>query len=112
MDRNLDEIDVLLGMWTDWMFRDEPIAEGYPSKASGGFIPSWRKDDQDTDDAIESATVEKVNACYESLGRYYQDPIDRHYGLGFRVWRFQNGGATFEDAKSAIRPLFVKKGLL
>lgn len=111
MQRDFDDVELLLNLWANDMFRPEDTAEGYPDKASGGFIPSWRKDEQDTDDALDAATVEKVNACYDSLSRHYQEPICKHYGLGSRVWRFASG-ATFEDAKAAIRPLFVKKGLI
>lgn len=111
MQREFDEVELLLNMWADWMHRPEGCAEGYPQKASGGFIPSWCKDTEEAAEAADAVTVEKVNAAYDSLSRYYQEPICQHYSLGSRVWRFASG-ATFEEAKTAIRPLFVKKGLL
>lgn len=111
MQRDIDEVESLLDMWADWMRKPEPIAEGYPAKASGGFIESWRKDSEDEADAAEAQTIEKINAAYDSLQRIYQESINRHYGLGARVWSFAKD-ATFEDAKIVIRVKFVAKGLL
>lgn len=111
MQRDIDEVENLLDMWADWMHKPEPIAEGYPAKASGGFIESWRKDSEDEADAAEAHTIEKIDAAYNSLQRIYQEAINRHYGLGSRVWRFAQD-ATFEDAKIVIRVKFVAKGLL
>jgi hypothetical protein len=109
--RDIDEVQNLLDMWADWMHRPEPIADGYPDKASGGFIESWRKDSEDAAAAADAETVERVNAAFDSLSPLYRDAILRHYNLGSRVWNFAKD-CTFEDAKIVIRVKFVAKGLL
>jgi len=109
--RDIDEVQHLLDLWADWMHKPEPIAEGYPAKASGGFIESWRKDSEEAADAAEMETIERVNAAFDSLAPLYKDAIMRHYGLGSQVWRFAKA-ASFEDAKIMIRVKFVAKGLL
>jgi hypothetical protein len=111
MQRDIDEVQTLLDIWADWMRKPEPLTEGYPSKASGGFIESWRKDSEDLADAADAERVERINAAYDSLAPIYRDAIMRHYKLGSQVWRFAKD-ATFEDAKIMIRVKFVAKGLL
>jgi hypothetical protein len=111
MQREFDDVELLLNMWADWMHRPEPIADGYPEKASGGFVPSWCKDTQEAAEGADAETVVKVNAAFDSLQRIYQDAINRHYGLGSQVWQFAKA-ASFEDAKIGIRVKFVTKGLL
>jgi hypothetical protein len=111
MQRDFDDVELLLNLWADWMHKPELIAEGYPTKASGGFIESWRKDSEEQADEAEALTIEKVNAAFDSLQRVYQEAINRHYGLGHQVWRFAKD-ASFDDAKIVIRVKFVMKGLL
>lgn len=111
VQRDIDEVEVLLDRWADWMRKPEPIAEGYPAKASGGFIESWIKDSEEVADAAELETVNRINAAFDSLTPLYRDAIMRHYGLGSRVWDFAKD-CTFEDAKIVIRVKFVAKGLL
>jgi hypothetical protein len=111
MNRDFDEVELLLELWVDWMRKPEPLAEGYPSKAAGGFIESWRKDDEDEEESRVAERISRINAAYDSLGRYHQEAINRQYSLGSRVWRFGTE-CTFEDAKAAIRPFFVNKGLI
>ncbi len=106
-----DDIQSLLDRWCDWMNSPENLADGYPSEASGGFVPSWIKDSEEGAAAADATTVEKVDACYSSLKMRYQEAINRHYGLGVRVWMF-GSPVTFEDAKEEIRVFFVRKGLL
>lgn len=111
VQRDIDEVQHLLDLWADWMHKPESIADGYPSKASGGFIESWRKDSEDAADAAELETISRVDAAFQDLAPIYKEAIFRHYDLGARVWRFSKD-ATFEDAKTVIRVKFVKKGLL
>lgn len=111
MDQKADEVQHLLDLWADWMRKPEPIADGYPAKASGGFIESWRKDSEDLADAADADRLEKINAAFDSLAPIYRNAINRHYGLGHQVWRFAKGD-SFDDAKVMIRVKFVMKGLL
>lgn len=111
MKRDIDEVQLLLDIWADWMRKPEPLADGYPAKASGGFIESWRKDSEDLADAADSDRLEKIDAAFNSLTPLYRDAIMRHYELGSQVWRFERA-ANFEDAKIMIRVKFVMKGLL
>lgn len=111
MDAKVDEVEMLLDLWADWMRKPEPIADGYPAKASGGFIESWRKDSEELADAADADRLEKINAAFDSLAPIYRNAINRHYGLGHQVWRFAKGD-SFDDAKVMIRVKFVMKGLL
>lgn len=111
MKRDFDEVQHLLDLWADWMRKPEPLADGYPEKASGGFIESWRKDSEELADAADADRLEKIDAAYNSLTPLYRDAIMRHYKLGSQVWRFERA-ANFEDAKIMIRVKFVMKGLL
>lgn len=111
MDQKVDEVQHLLDLWADWMRKPEPLADGYPDKASGGFIESWRKDSEDLADAAELDRITKIDAAFNSLTPVYRDAINRHYKLGSQVWRFAKA-ASFEDAKIMIRVKFVMKGLL
>lgn len=114
MDRELDDVDMLLGMWVEWMLRPEQLVEGYPAEASGGFIPSWCKDTEEAAACADAETIARVDAAFDSLLPRYKDAIYKHYSLtksGTNVWRFAHP-ATIEDAKAEIRVLFVKRGLM
>lgn len=111
MDQKVDEVQHLLDLWADWMRKPEPLADGYPDKASGGFIESWRKDSEDLADAADAERIERINAAFDSLAPVYRDAINRHYGLGAQVWRFAKS-ASLEDAKIMLRVKLVTKGLL
>lgn len=111
MQREIDEVELLLDLWADWMRRPEPLADGYPEKASGGFIESWRKDDEDEEECRLAERISRINAAFDSLQTIHKDAILKHYGLGSRVWRFAKD-ASFEDAKIVARVKFVTKGLL
>ena len=111
MKRDFDEVQHLLDLWADWMRKPESLADGYPEKASGGFIESWRKDSEELADAADADRLEKIDAAYNSLTPLYRDAIMRHYKLGAQVWRFAKA-SSFEDAKVMIRVKFVMKGLL
>lgn len=106
-----DDVELLLDFWAEDMRRPEPLAAGYPVKASGGFIPSWCKDTQEAAEEADAETIVKINAAINSIARIYQEAINRHYGLGACVWNFCHD-ATFDDAKIVLRVKFVKKGLL
>jgi len=94
MDR-YDEVERLLDLWADWMRKPELLTEGYPAKASGGFIESWRKDSEELADNAEADRLDKINACFDSLQRIYQVAINKHYGLGHDVWRFGQPATFF-----------------
>lgn len=111
MQRDIDEVELLLDMWADDMRRPANDVQGYPSEAAGGWITSWRKDSDEAQEAADRQTIEKVNAAYDSLRAIHKDAINKHYKLGANVWRFPSP-ASFEDAKIIIRVHFVKKGLL
>ena len=106
-----DDIQSLLDRWADWMVTPESLADGYPSKASGGWVHSWIKDSEEGAEAADATTIEKVDACYSALALRFQDAINRNYGLCAKIWRFGTP-ATFEEAKTEIRVFFVRKGLL
>lgn len=111
MQRDFDEVEMLLDLWADDMRRPSSDVQGYPSEAAGGWITSWRKDSEEAQEAADRATIEKINAAYDSLSRLYKDAINKHYKLGANVWRFDSP-ADFETAKTVIRVKFVQRGLL
>lgn len=111
MQRDIDEVEVLLDMWAEDMRRPSQEVQGYPAQASGGFVPSWCKDTEEAAEAADAETVSKVNAAYDSLSRLYKDAINKHYRLGANVWRFDSP-ADFDTAKMVIRVKFVQRGLL
>ena len=111
MQRDIDEVQMLLDIWAEDMRRPPKDVQGYPSKASGGFIESWRKDSEDLADAADADRLEKINAAFDSIAPIYRNAINRHYGLGHQVWRFAKD-TSFDDAKVMIRVKFVMKGLL
>ncbi len=110
MQRDIDEVEVLLDQWADWMRKPEPLTAGYPSEAAGGWVASWKKDSEEAAEAADAETISKVNAAFDSLRVIHRDAIYKHYKLG-NVWRFPSP-ATWEEAKIVIRVHFVKKGLL
>lgn len=109
MQREFDEIDVLLDLWADWMRR--PPAVDTDSDIAVGFMKGTLKDSEELQATAEAETISRVDAAYESLAPIYKDAINRRYKLGSRVWRFAKD-VTFEDAKEAIKPLLSKKGLI
>jgi hypothetical protein len=111
MQRDIDEVEVLLDQWAEWMKRPEQLTAGYPPEAAGGWIPSWCKDTEEAAEAADAETVSRVNACYDSLTAIYRDAINRHYKLGANVWRFARN-VDFEEAKIVARVKFVQRGLL
>ena len=111
MQRDIDEVEMLLDMWAEDMRRPSNDVQGYPSEAAGGWIASWRKDSEEAQEAADRQTIEKINAAFDSLSRLYKDAINKHYRLGANVWRFDNP-ADFETAKVMIRVKFVQRGLL
>lgn len=111
MQRDFDEVEMLLDMFAEDMRRPVNDVQGYPSEASGGFVATWCKDTEEAAAAADAETLVKIHAAYDSLGRRYKDAINKHYKLGANVWKFSDP-ATFEDAKIVIRVKFVMKGLL
>jgi hypothetical protein len=103
------KVEVLLDLWADWMGKPE-VEGGYPAE-SPGMIVSWRKDDEDMAAAFECDRIARVDAAFDSLAPIYRDAINRHYGLGARVWRFDRN-VDFEEAKIVMRVKLVAKGLL
>lgn len=111
MQRDFDEVEMLLDMWADDMKKPSNDVQGYPTEAAGGWITSWRKDSEEAQEAADRQTIDKVNACYDDLSRRYKDAINKHYQLGANVWRF-DAPADFDTAKTIIRVKFVQRGLL
>lgn len=108
MQRDIDEVEVLLDMWAIAMRSKQVPVDQYPSE-SHCFINSWRKDFDEMCEEADLDTIAKVDAAYDSLPGLYQDPILRRYSLGYRAFARP---ATFDQAKVEIRKKFVIKGLL
>ena len=112
MQRDYDVVEGLLDLWADDQRRPPNDVQGYPSEASGGFITSWRKDDEDTDELNERIRIGKIDASFNDLSPRYQNAIKLHYGIMTRtpdVWKHYIP-ATFEEAKIVIRVKFVQRG--
>jgi hypothetical protein len=112
MQRDYDVVEGLLDLWAEDQRRPPNDVQGYPSEASGGFITSWRKDAEDTDDLNERIRIGKIDASFNDLSPRYQNAIKLHYGIMTRtadVWRHYIP-ATFDEAKIVIRVKFVKRG--
>jgi hypothetical protein len=108
MQRDIDEVEVLLDLWADWMRKPEG-PDGY--RIAAGFVPGSLKDSEDLYEAADQDRIERVNAAFDSLQPIYKEAIMRKYGLGSQVWRFAKA-ASFEDAKIVMRVKLVAKGLL
>lgn len=108
MQRDIDEVDVLLDLWARWM-RTPEGPEGY--RIGVGFMAGTLKDSEELHEAADADRIERIDAAFDSLAPVYKEAIMRKYGLGSRVWRFSQD-ATFEDAKTVMRVKLVKKGLL
>lgn len=114
MQRDYDEVQGLLDLWADDYRKPSQEVQGYPSEASGGFIASWRKDDEEVDEANERVRISIIDAAFNDLKPRYQNAIKLHYGIMRRtpdVWRHYVP-ATFDEAKIVIRVKFVQRGLL
>ena len=109
MDRDVDIAADLLKKWAEWMRRDEPVAEGYPSKASGGFIQSWIKDSEELFDKADQREIEIINASVNSLNFIHQRVVYRVHGLGYLVWRFENLAKLYEEAKENFQRIYFEK---
>jgi len=111
VDREIDDIDALLEKWAEWMRRDELVAEGYPSKAAGGFIESWIKDDEELSDAADLRELESINASVDSLSFMHKRVVYHFQGIGYQVWRFADPERLYEEAKESFRKIhFTKYG--
>lgn len=109
-DIEIDEIELLLNTWADYMREWENPARGHNTEAKG-MITSWRKDFEELVEAADDEEIAKVDACVDSLKPIHRDALFRRYGLGANVWRWPEP-ATWEEVKAAIRPLLREKGLL
>lgn len=108
MQRDIDEVEVLLDLWADWM----RIPEGPDGhRVAVGFRTGAAKDAEELYESMDIDLAERVNAAFDSLAPIYKNAIMRKYGLGSQVFRFARD-VTFEDAKIVIRVKFVTKGLL
>lgn len=110
MQREYDDADELLAKWGEWMHRDEPITEGYPSEASGGFIPSWRKDAEEMAAAADLRELESINACVDSLSFMHRRVVYHFHGIGFQVWQFAHPEQLYAEAKEDFRRIYYTKG--
>jgi hypothetical protein len=109
MQRDIDPVEALLLKWADFMRRPEPIAEGYPVKASGGFVESWIKDSEELSDAADLQEIGKINASIDSLSQPHQRIIHKVHGISFMVWRFTNEAALYDAAKTALGAKYYGK---
>jgi hypothetical protein len=83
-----------LEIWCEWMHRDN-LRLGYPSQASGGFITSWIKDDDDKYQEADNLTAHAVSAVVESMSRPQKTAVYVSQGLLPRVFNFR---VSYEDA--------------
>ena len=102
MQREFDAIEELLMRWADFMRNPGDAGLGYPAKASGGFISSWRKDSDEEMENADAYEIGKINASIESLVMAYQRIIFKHHRIGYLVWRFPNEDALYLAAKAAF----------
>jgi hypothetical protein len=112
MQRDYDVVEGLLDLWAADQRRPPNDVQGYPSEASGGFVVSWRKDDEDVDDENERIRIGKIDAAFNDLKPRYQNAIKLHYGIMTRtpdVWKHYIP-ANFDEAKIVIRVKFVQRG--
>lgn len=112
MERDLDPVELRLIQWAEFMRKNEPTAEGYPTKASGSFIVSWCKDSEEVADAHEANQATLIDACIHSLSMPHRIVIYKRHGIGYQTWRFPDEGVIFEAAKQAIAPLLRKRCLI
>ena len=104
-----DPIDAVLQRWAAWMRRPDQIAEGYPAKASGNFIASWRKDSEEEADAADGYEMGKANAAVDSLIQAHQRMIYKRHNLGYTVWRFADEDALYTAAKVSFGRKYFSK---
>ena len=109
VDRGIDVVEDLLRKWADYMRRDESVTEGYPEKASGGFIESWVKDDEELTDAADQRELESINASVDSLSFMHKRVVYQFQGLGYQVWRFANAEALYSAAKEDFKRIHFCK---
>lgn len=108
VQRDIDEVEVLLDLWAEWM----RIPEGPDGhRVAVGFKTEAPKDSEEVYEAMDMDLAERVNAAFDSLAPIYKNAIMRKYSLGSQVWRFGKD-VSFEDAKIMIRVKFVMRGLL
>lgn len=110
VQRDIDEVQMLLDEWADWMRKPEPMVDGYPEEAPG-FLAGSLKDNEELLAVADAERMDRINTAVYDLAPVYRDAIMRHYKLGSQVWRFAQA-ASLEDAKIMVRVKFVKKGLL
>ena len=108
MQRDIDEGEELLLKWADWMRRGGGNVPGYPRKSTG-FIPSWIKDEDDEQDAVNNYEFGKLNAAVDSLIQAHQRVIYKRHDLGFKVWSFGDEEALYLAAKEKFRVLYFGK---
>lgn len=109
MQRDLDVIEGLLVKWADYMRRGESLAEGYPAKASGGFIESWKKDAEDLTDDADQRELESINASVDSLSFMHKRVVFQRHGIGYKVWRFDDPVALYQAAKENLQRIHFSK---
>ena len=112
MHRDYDVVQGLLDLWAEYQRKPSNEVQGYPSEAAGGWITSWRKDDDDVDEENERIRIGKIDAAFNDLKPRYQNAIKLHYGIMTRtpdVWKHYIP-ATWEEAKIVIRVKLVQRG--
>ena len=102
MQREIDPVEELLMRWADFMRRPGDAGLGYPDKASGGFIASWRKDSDEEAENADAYEMGKITASIESLPMLYQRVIFQHHRIGYLVWRFPDADSLYLAAVGAF----------
>jgi hypothetical protein len=107
----LDEIDVALQDWADWMRYDKGPA-GYPSKAAGIVAPSWSKDSDELHETNDEIRAEATNAAIDSLREISRRAIYIHLGVGYKTWRYADLEELYEAAKREIATELRKRSVI
>ena len=102
MQREIDPIEELLMRWADFMRNPGDPGLGYPAKASGGFVASWRKDSEEEFENADAYEMGKITASLESLAMPFQRVIYKHHRIGYLTWTFRNEDALYLLAKEAF----------
>lgn len=111
MHRELDAIETLLLRWADSM-RPWEGNQGYPGKASGGFIASWCRDAEEQAEELEADECSRIDACIHDLPAQLRNVIYKRFNVGYLCWRWKDEMSVFQQAKAAIEPLLRKRNLL
>ena len=103
MMRDIDETEALLLKWAEFMRHGGEIADGYPEQAAGGFIVSWRKDNDDMCEEADGFEMGKIQAAIDSLSAPHNRIIHKVHKISHMVWSFPDEAALYLAAKESFR---------